>query len=255
MSGKIKTEKDLFAEVSSALDEVEKLMKSWDGMEKDGEEAGEPAPEEDQIADQPVEDPAAAPEGMEGEGDAPAPAPEGEGEEGMDDHAAMEQHAAELPDEELQMMLEILQAEAEKRQAAQGGSEAPAAAPGAPADLERSMKQEMKELAKSFKSQIEVLTKSVNSLKAENVALKKKAALPTKRPADANSVKTMDKSPKEPSRLSKSETVDYLLGQMRNGNKTVNSAMVADANGAYTDEALAEVHQKLEMAGIKLPNK
>src|SRR5690606_29274315 len=122
------------------------------------------------------------------------PAPEADAGAEMnqegDQQAELEQHAAELSDEELATMLEILSNEMEKRHAAgedQEGQEgaAPEAQP-APAELERSMKSEFAKLSKSFTSEIEKLKKSVDSLKSENESLKKKMALPRSKPASTN---------------------------------------------------------------------
>ena len=259
---KFKSEKEAIQAVNSALDGVEKLMKSWaqgdmskdDGQEPDQIEGQDQESPEDQ-AQEGV--PTEAQEGPHDESQEPAP----EGQEGGegDERAAAEQHAAELSDDELQMMVQILQAEMEKRQASQGQEGAPAAAPeaapAAPAgNLERSIKAEFSKLAKSFQTEIESLKKSVGALKTENESLKKKMSMPVTKPVSMNGRAVEKKTAAAPEKLNKSETVDYCLNLQRSGNKAINSDLIAAACAVRSEEDLDEVHSRIRYAGIKFPN-
>lgn len=261
---KFKTPEEALEAISKAADEVEALMKSWQGGMAKEDEGLEPESDE-------IQDTAAAEEAEEPSAeDADEPAPEADagaegGPEGSEDQedaqrAEMEQHAAQLSDEELATLLDILSNEMEKRHAAgegqeegQEGAGAPEAQPS-PAELERSMKSEFAKLSKSLTREIEKLKKSVNSLKSENESLKKKMALPRSKPVSTNA-RGVDKTPAQVEKLSKSETVEFLLGEMRKGNRNVNSELVALVNAVREDEELDYAHRQIRNAGIDLPTK
>lgn len=170
--------------------------------------------------------------------------------------------AAEMSDEELQMMVEVLQSELANRQG-QGAPEGapapdagmPPAAPAAPAPEEKSLAMSMKsEYAKMAKS-IEALTATVEALTKAT----KPAAKPAARPAAANrdNVQVLEKSTpaaSTSSKLSKSETENFLLGEMRNGNRKVNSSLISDVGYANTPAALRAVHEEIRKMGITLPS-
>jgi len=266
----VKKPEQLHKEVKEVLGEIEVLMKSW-SMSKADEESDslgddQMAPEgaasegDDQMApegDESMGDDQMAPEGAAPEGDDQM-APEGDEQapqEG-DDSAEMEQHLAELSDEELQMMYEAIHNELEKRQSAPQDDQAAPAAPAAPGQLEMSMKQEFAKLNKSFQSQTTELRKSIDGLKKENQDLKKKMNMPTNRPVSTNA-KASEKgsSSQQAQPLNKSETLDYLLGQMRSGNKSVNSDMVAFTNASRDEYELSEAHARISAAGITMPSR
>lgn len=292
-----RTEKEALEALRSTISELEQLTKSWDEKadkaegdkmaKAEGDEPpappadgdGAPAPEAD--AGEPAgDDGAPAPEGDSTAPEA-APSPEGDagaegGEAGGDMMAEIAQEAANLSDEELDMLLHALMQEKDGRHAAAAGPEGapapegdPAAAPEAapapeqmapPAEPEEkslamSMKEEFKKLSKSFETQIASLQKTVDSIKAENAQLKKNAAKPTTKPAATNKVEVLEKSVKQPERLSKSEVVNHLLGEVRKGNRNVTRDDVALANAARTDDDLNYVFESLKNKGIEIPAK
>jgi hypothetical protein len=292
--------------IAKTMSEVQALLKSWDGLAKaepeeeaapeaaapeaEGQEApeaeGAEAPESDELAEQ------AEAEGQE--------APEAEGAEGAEGQGSeedeMAQHAAELSDEQLESMIAVLQAEVEKRHAAQGaeapeaeGAEAPEESlekeggflndldpaktdaftkgfmgktdggpqldPQKVADFQKgfmgkSAEAEMKKMVKSMKSEIEGLRKTVEDLR-------KSRSLPAQRAAIAGSVSAKQKTTQTATArtLSKSETIDFLLGEMRGGNRNVTSDLVAVTNAVRDDRELAEAHSRISSAGIKVPTK
>lgn len=284
-----KTEQEAVQALQSTLSELEALTKSWkkdarlaksdnDGDEDDMEKSVLGKAEGDEEGGLPPEA-APAPTG-EPDGDEGAPAPEapvgdeggempvdeanGEGQEGdMMEQVAAE--ASQLSDEELDMMLHVLMQEKDGRMSQEDGAQAPAPEGDdgmeAPApepeekSLAMSMKEEFAKMAKSFKDEVSSLKKSVDGLTAENAKLKKAAAKPAARPAASNKVEVLEKSVKAPERMTKSEATNYLLGQMRNKNKTVKADHVALVNAARSEDDLTYAYQVLKDEGVEIPAK
>jgi len=237
--------------LNKTLSEIEELVKSMGVMSKD-EDEGEgdvpPAPEGDMPP---------APEG-----DVP-PAPEGDADQDVVHEATegdtdeMMQEIASLSDEQLQELLEALSQEAAKRSSAgaPAGGEPPMAPPAAPGaeEMERSIKSEFANLKKSLSD----LQGEISKLRKENDELKKSRRV-TAKPALTRTVEAMQKSGKASTvgaRLSKSETQEYLLGQIRNKNRAVTSADVASVTACRTEDELHQVQDDLKVRGIALPSK
>lgn len=275
----IKNKSELEQELVTTISEIgEFLKKSGVVLAKDDDQVGDVPPEHaepdadqmggpsDQDADNvasegeiaPEGDPSAAPAP---EGD-PSAAPEGQGDEAGE----MASHAAELSDEELESMLQVLMAEVEKRHAAGAGAEgaapegqpAPAAAPqpqAAPQALAASMKSELASLAKS----VAEIASAVKGLTGEVVVLKKSAAtsktVVVSRPAATSNqnVQVLHKSAQVKEPLSKSDTLTFLMSEQRNGNKKVDTDMIATVNACREQEDLANAQKNIEKLGIKLP--
>jgi hypothetical protein len=260
-------------ELASIVNEVSEVLKKSGVLAKDDDQIGDVPPEHaepdadnmggpsDQDADNVPAEGEAPATPVEGDPSAaPAPAEGGEGDEASE----MASHAAELSDEELESMLQVLMAEVEKRHAGQAGAEgaapaaegapAPQAAP-APEPMAASMKAEFAGLAKSVAEIAEAvkgLTGEVGTLK-KSVSEKKSTVIVGKPAAANQSVQVLQKSAEPKMRLSKSDTTDYLLSEQRNGNKRVNSDMIAGVNACRSEEDLAKAQNDIEKLGIKLP--
>lgn len=277
-----KNEQEALNALRSTLSDLEALTKSWDSkiaegddMEKSDEDLEKaegdmppPAPED------PSQDPSMAPGEPDGDEGQMAPPPvdgaapeEGAGDDDM--MSQISQEASQLSDEELDMMLHALMSEKDTR-GAQGQDPAagmdPAAAgapPAAPApapqpqekSLAMSMKEEFNKLNKSFNSQIEDLKKSVSNLQSENIKLKQAQKHPTSKPAASNRVEVLEKSVKAPQRLNKSEAQNYLLGEMRKGNKSVTSDLVATFGAAHSENDMNYAYNYAADLGIEIPAK
>lgn len=264
-------------ELASIVNEVSEVLKKSGVLMKD----------DDQVGDVPLEhaepdaDNAGGPsdqdsDNVQGEGESAQPPMEGAPAEGADqapgaeggqgDEATeMASHAAELSDEELESMLQVLMAEVEKRHAGQAGAEgaapegqpqgAPAPAPqAAPEPMAASMKSELAGLAKSVAEIAEAvkgLTGDVGTLK-KSVSEKRNTVIVGK-PAATNNVQVLQKSVEQKERLNKSDTLNYLLSEQRNGNKRVNSDMIAGVNACRSEEDLASAQNDIAKLGIKLP--
>lgn len=170
-----------------------------------------------------------------------------EGEE--DDEQGLAEQAKQLSNEELDMMIEILMAEKQNR----GAEMQQEPEMSEPAEKAYNMKKEMGVMAKSMESlvnSVESLAKEVSSLKKTEI---KKAV---SKPAATNSVQVLEKSTsskKEPARLSKSESVDFLLSELRKGNTIVNRDVIADFNLAKSDEDLHNLQKSMEKLGLTFP--
>jgi chemotaxis protein histidine kinase CheA len=226
------------------------------------------APEEEGSQADAIEDQAQAPEGAEAAApEAPAEeAPEGAGEahgepDGDESHAAMQAQAKELSDEELELMLSVLTAEKETRgagaEAAAPEAQAPAA-PAAPAPAEKSMKDDFAKLNKS----VQQMADSIAKLTGEVTALKtaKPASKPaTTKPVASNGVQVLEKSQSAPSkpskveRLNKSESIEFLLNELKKGNQLVNSGVVAEMNLMKSQEDVNEYQDRLTRQGLSFP--
>lgn len=273
-----KTEAQLQKELLETVQEVGELLKKSGLAKAEGDEVGDVPPEHaepdaDQMggpSDQDADNMGApAPEGDPSAAPAPEGDPAAQGDpsaEGGDQSAEMAAHAAELSDEELQSMLEVLMAEVEKRHAGAQGAEgeqagappaAPAAAPqAAPEPMAASMKSEFAKMAKS----VAEIADAVRSLSGEVGVLKKSSVAArqsnvTSKPAatGSRSVQVLQKSNEPKERLNKSDTLNYLLSEQRGGNKKVNSDMIATVNACQSENELATAQKDIEKIGIKLP--
>lgn len=236
-------------ELQSIVGEIESLMKSLNLSKADedemppppmGDAGGVPPPP---MGDNDGDEGGMPPPPMEGgpEGD-----PESDAAHQADEGAEnLEEEVKGLSDEELQNLMEIVSNELSARQSqpAEGGVPPPPPAGGD--DLAMSLKSEFKSLAKS----VATLANEVASLKSAKPRVANKPA--------ATNVTPMQKSntPKTVTRLSKSETQDYLLGQMRAKNKNVSSADVAAVTSCKSEADLAKVQDSLKIKGISLPEK
>lgn len=257
----------------------EEEMAKAEGDEPDPQApgAGAPPPAPEMQGAPQGDEGAPAPEGQ----DDGAPAPEGDmGAEGQDEGgdmmAQIAQEASSLSDEELDMLLHALMSEKDGRHAGggddgqgapppegdmgdQGGGMAPPQEPmeqePEQKSLAMSMKEEFKKLNKSFNDQVASLRKSVDGLKAENAQLRRASQTPTSKPAASNKVEVLQKSAPKIERLNKSETLDFLMGQVRSGNRNVNRDDVAMANACKNDADLQYVHDSLKSKGIEVPVK
>ena len=264
------SEASLQAELLQTVNEVGELLRKSGLAKAEDDEVDAPPPPSDGHSEPDADNmggpsdqdadnmPPPAPEGTDAEGEQPAP----EGQEGGDDSAEMAAHASELSDEELQSMLEVLMAEVEKRHAGAQGAEGPdgqapapqqAQAP-APEPMAASMKKEFASLAKSVAD----IAEAVKSLGGEVGTLKKSAATQrqstvTTKPAATRNVQVLQKSAAVKEKLSKSDTMDFLLSEQRNGNKRVNSDMMATVNACQSESDLSAVQKDIEKLGIKLP--
>lgn len=285
-----KTEQEALQALRNTISELDDLTKSWSkdaesdlkkwevdpaGAASIGNAFGksdedEQAPEQaDAEASVPGEQPApeAAPEAAgepAGAEEAPEAAPE-QGEDQGEEGDVFEQivsEAANLSDEELDMLLHALMSEKDQRGDAQAPADetAPQGEPEASVEPEEkplamSVKSELSKMAKSFEAQISVLTKSVDSLRQENDKMRKQIAKPSTRPAPSNSVEVMQKSAPVAEPLTKHEKETYLLGELRKGNKLVRAEHVALIGACRTDADFAAAAEILRNQGVEIPNK
>jgi hypothetical protein len=282
-----KTEQEALEALRNTISELDELTKSWskESESKDlkkwtvdpkdaaaiGNAFGKAEGEEEAPAEAEASEEASAhaeaPEEAT-QAEAPAEESQAEGEDGEGD--VFEQivaEAATLADEELDMLLHALMAEKDKRGDNEEGTAEEASEEQSPAEeqaasvepeetqLAMSMKSELSKMAKSFETRISSLTKSVDSLREENDKLRKQIAKPASKPAPSNSVEVLQKSTPVVQPMSKSEQVNYLLGEMRRGNRTVRSEHVALVNACRTDADLNVAADILRNQGIEFPNK
>lgn len=222
----------------SSADLVELLRKAapdFDKLEDDKEE-GEPSQDAAPAADAPSQDEAPAPD---------APAPEGQEEqEGADEADELAQHVASMTDEDLQMLVEAVMAEAQKRKSAPAPEAQPAPQPE---QAEKAMKDEYLKLTKSVEAMakaIECLTKEVDTMRTQ--PMKKSIS----KAADFSSAQIVDKVAPTPARLTKSETVDAVLCAIRRNDPIADSRMMAQVNNCRTEEDLHKVQDMLRVKGI-----
>lgn len=184
------------------------------------------------------------------EGMEPPMAPEGqEGGESVDEFA---QEIASMSDEELDMLLQALAGEMEKRQGAQQQvpeQAPPAAAPQAEAPVSSPEMDAMKAENISMRKSIQAMNASIESLK-------KSLATPAAKPASMNKpTQVLNKSVKEPELLSKSEVIEHLETLRKSGNKAVNVDLMWTANYAKTPEEIKDVYHAAKLKGITIPTK
>lgn len=264
------TKKNPLAEALDILKEiqgiVEPLQKS-DVMAKDEDKPEMPPADASVMGDAPAPEAAApAPEAEAPEAAAPeAPeAPEAGDNElseaAGEDQAALAADAAALSDEQLEMMLTVLMDEHDKRSASKAPAAEAPAAPAAPAPMEadksmadmhkalEGMKQEVEGMKKSYTAQIDKLTKELEDSKKRNVTIANKPSA-----TGMDHVEVLEKSRKAPQRLSKSETVEFLIGLQRQGDKRVEVRDITTLNLIKTESDLASYQDKLKKRGIQLP--
>jgi len=248
-----KTESQLQKELLETVQEVGELLKKSGLAKAEDDELSEVPEESEDLGSNDINNQ----EEQVQDNIQPAPVdeqPAPEGEEG-DMSEEMASHASELSDEELQAMLEVLMAEVEKRHAASGGANAEAAPAQEPEPMAASMKKEFSSLAKSVAD----IAEAVKNLNGEVSSLKKsssekKQTVITSKPANVNqNVQILQKSNTPKEKLNKSDTLQYLISEQRNGNKKINSDVVATISACKTDEALAHAQKDLEKLGINIP--
>jgi hypothetical protein len=193
--------------------------------------------------------PPAAPEGQEAPAAAPEQAPEGQVEaEGVDE---MAQEIAAMSDEELDMLLQALAGEMEKRQAAQ--APAPEAQPAPQAEAPATSPE-----LDAMKSENMAMRKSIQAMNASIESLKKSLAkpAPATRPASMNKpTQVLNKSVKEPELLSKSEVIEHLETLRKSGNRKIDTDLMWTANYAQSDEEMKGVYHAAKLKGIEIPTK
>jgi hypothetical protein len=248
---KLKTKEDFEKEIKSAIDEISDLLAKSYPLAKDDEQeqAPEMAPEMEAPAPEMEQAPEMAPE-ME------APAPEmQEGQEGQDEMQDMEADLKSMSDEELDMLLEALQAEKAARQPAPEAPMAPA--PEMDKSLQKSVRDMNERLEKALNdsnAQLAKITSELEELK------KAKRPVVVSKPISSNKVEALEKSQsfeKQPERLEKSETVKFLETQVRKGNKQINARVMSDLHYCQTPEELVRFQDRLVNEGIveKFPTK
>ena len=194
----------------------------------------QPSEEQPEMGEQPMEEP--APEGMEGQ------------EEGQDDASQILELAAQLPDEDLNSLIEMLSQELSSRQ--QGQEQGQEQAP---------VQQPVDEMAQKSQAQIADLQKSLKVAMGEIEALKKSVATKPKTivqtAVSSNRSQAVEKNNAQPvsQRLTKSQTESFLLGQIRSGNKSASSRDLIDLNYVKSDEELSAFHERLRAAGMNIP--
>lgn len=284
------------AELQKVMGEITELLEKSEGMYKDDEEdgmpeEGAPAGPEGGIPPegQPAPGPEASPEGMppqEGAAPEDGMAPEGDaGHEGQesDSEESMEELIHSMSEEQLQMMLQAIQAAlASKGQEGGMPSEGqPAPAPGPEGlgksddkdedDLKKSKEDAHKpavgkdkmakdvtpkgqkpdnDLKKSIDSLVGVvgqLAKDVAELKAPKAPA---AKVVSKMPKTTTQIQVLEKSVKVAERLSKSETIEFLHNQIRQGNRLITKRDISDVSYANSNEAMAKVQDGMVQRGI-----
>ena len=72
---------------------------------------------------------------------------------------------------------------------------------------------------------------------------------------NARDVQTLEKSEQVPEMLAKSDLLDFVRTEQRNGNKKIDTAMVFDITTASNPDQMRRVYANAEQKGIKLPMK
>ena len=263
MSNEAKKPDEFLSAVNKTLSEIQDLLhkSGYDNMEKDANEPEMPPPAaEGDMAPPPPTD-AAAPAPTEpapemGEGDEPhtegEPSDEGAAE-------AMEAQVKELSDQELDELMSLLMKEKETRTQT---TEAPAPGaapppPEAPMAAEKSMKEDFLKLTKSM----EAIAAQVKQIGEEVKSSKRAKATVTSRPAAMNmsEVQTLNKSDNTNTsisadkRLSKGETMDFLMTKVREGSQMVNREVIAEINLAKSQKDVNDFQDKLSKLGMVFP--
>jgi hypothetical protein len=266
MSGN--NQKNIAEELNKTMADINDLLAKSSNLYKGDEEMSEQeqAPEQ-QAPEQEFAEGEQSPEaGQELEQAPEQQAPEAgqEGEQGSDEQweAEMSQHAKEMSDEELDMMLQLLMAEKESRGASQEQApeqQAPEAAQQEqefPEEAQKSMKEDFAKLTKSIDSVLE----KIGKVSADVENLKKKPAATVTKPAASNprKVQVLEKSAtsngnKPVERLNKSETVEFLQNQIRQGSRIVTASDVADFTYANSQADVENLQKSLAKRGVEFP--
>lgn len=245
------------------INDIVALAKS-SGLAKDTKEDDKMKkadPEEEQTPPAPAPEEAPAEEfapAQEGE-QAPAQEMPGdeqpEGEEGQGEEETVEQHAESMSDEELDMMLQVLSAEKEKRASAQTAPEQAPPAQEGQGQLEMSLKDDYAKMQKSMNDMSAQLAKVTEELVSFKTPTKTSKVTSKVTASNTKDIQVLEKSSAVAKRLSKSETIDFLHGQIRKRNPLVSSDVVADVNLARTDSELAAIQDSLAVKGLEFPKK
>ena len=170
-----------------------------------------------------------------------------------DQEAAFIQMIAEMPDEELEHMLEALANELEKRQGGQEGGEQPPMGdqPPPPPVAPEMPSPEME----AMKSENAMMRKSLQSLNGKIEALEKSMKKPVSKPAANNKPATvLEKSVKDVELLNKSEVMSY-LETMQKSNKNINSDLIWYANRVQSNDEMKGFYEMAKVKGINIPTK
>ena len=202
---------------------------------------------------------ASAEMGMEGEG-----YEEGGYEEGGDDMGEMQEHMSQMSDEELGEMIQMLSQEQETRSAAQqegpeAGFEEEGGMPPQEPEMEKGYKDDYLKLTKSLSGisgAIEKINATVGKLAKDVTTIKKGRKRVTSKAAVSQRIEALSKSdpaPKAVERLTKSETSDFLVSEVRRGSDVVNTRTIIDLGYVENDDQLAQFQNSLTKQGVKFP--
>jgi hypothetical protein len=250
---------NLEQEIKTAISEIDKLMKSMQPMQKDGDQPDELKQQADEAAES-----AASEDQNEAPGQEPSPegeqAPEGE-DEGM---AELQEIISQMSEEELQHLAALVQEILESKKApAPEGQPAPApegqpAPAPAPNEFEKSLKGDLAALTKSMQA----IAVTVESLSKEIKEVKKapKSPIVTSKPVAMNvkgyevlEKSTSGESGKKQERLNKSETIEFLMGKIGKGEKYITSDTIATVNAIREEKELHAFQDALTKKGVQFP--
>lgn len=255
----VKNTNDLQSQLDEAVKSLTRLEKSireedQENLEESPDMGDEMAPEAPEMGE---EAPEMAPEAPEMGEEAPemeeAPVDGEMGEEAPEEEDGIEQHLAGMADEDLQHVYEMVVAELDARAASQ--DDANQAQEGE--DLQKMNNAQMEGMYKSIQtiaSSVESLGKKIDSIESKAVvtpAPAKKRKISVK-PVVTSNIQVLEKSEKAAKRLTKSETNDFLVAELRAKNPAVTSKMVAAVSAARNDEELHILQDTLKKDGIKL---
>lgn len=257
---------DLFKQLEQVVGEVDSLLKSWPMKKDEDKEEMPEAPEAKAPAAEGAEEGKATEAEAAQEGAEAESADQGQDadqEMSSEDEMSLEQHAEAMSDEELHEMIEVLMKELEKRHGSEAGQEtAPQMSPDSAApEMEKSseMKEEYNKMHKSIQdlaSVVEKMAARIESFEAMGKSQKQDKAqvVVVNQGAPAmNSAEVMTKSQPKAQRLSKSETAEFLLGRLRNGDRNVSSDDVAHLSTLRSEADVHKFQDQLVKRGIELP--
>lgn len=224
---------ELGDEINVALNEIQELL------HKSG--YGSPLRKEDEFPEEGMEQPQE--EGMEFPEEG-MEQPEEEGmempEEGMGEEDPSEliaEYASGMSDEELSSLIEMLSQQLQGRQQPE---------------------QEVAEKSADFsglQKSIEMLSSKIEKMGQTKEAPKRKVATKAATNQRVEALEKSTKTEKKPvmKRLNKSQTQDFILGQIKKGNANANSKQILDLQYIHTDEELNEYQDALVAHGLELP--
>lgn len=247
----MKSAEELNSAISDILKNIEQLNKSYTPgakMHKAGEEYDEEQLDPNQDMGEGAEG-----ENLEQEGGAPAQGEEMGGED--EDEMGMEEYLSQMSEEELQGLLAACQQEIEARAgagAAEGEGEGEEM--GDQGSLQKSVSS-LKKTIQQLNAKVEKLEKN-NSSSAKHAVAAAKKKHSSSRVAASNNLEVLEKSKQQQpvERLSKSETLEFLQGQIRK-DPNVNSTLVWQCNKIPDGDSktLKKFQDSLNKKGIKLP--